>query len=134
MEQRVQLLQAGLGERVPTVKENAILLLKIWLTDSCNNDVRQLLSLLDCTQHSGKQIPQDPCIMQRGLHCGVQWRVVKSDCLLGPLLSWRLAQHLDFATIAAAWIALRYNHLAPGPADRGMLHQSYRRTIVACTV
>ena len=54
MDQRIQLLREGLGERVESVKANALLMLQIWLKESCNNDVTMLLKLINVEEHSGK--------------------------------------------------------------------------------
>ena len=54
MDQRVQLLREGLGERVESVKENALLMLQIWLRESCKNEVEMLLSLINVQDHPGK--------------------------------------------------------------------------------
>lgn len=50
----MQLLREGLGERVESVKANALLMLQIWLKESCNNDVKMLLNLINVEDHSGK--------------------------------------------------------------------------------
>ena len=53
VEQRVELLQHGLGERVQSVKGSALHLLQTWLDEACDKDVIKLLDLIDVQRHQG---------------------------------------------------------------------------------
>ncbi|DBA76941.1 TPA: hypothetical protein ACH3X1_009536 [Trebouxia sp. C0004] len=51
VQQRVELLRHGLGERVVSVKKQASLMLRTWLDDTCRSDVVRLLEYLDVQSH-----------------------------------------------------------------------------------
>jgi hypothetical protein len=53
VQQRVELLCCGLGERVASVKKQAGLMLRTWLDDTCRSDVVKLLEYLDVQAHEG---------------------------------------------------------------------------------
>ena len=53
VQQRVELLRCGLGERVASVKKQASLMLRTWLDDTCSSDVVKLLEYLDVQSHEG---------------------------------------------------------------------------------
>ena len=53
VQQRVELLRRGLGERVASVKKQASLMLRTWLDDTCRSDVVKLLEYLDVQSHEG---------------------------------------------------------------------------------
>ena len=56
--QRVELLRRGLGERVPVVQKEAIIMVQVWLEEkrTCNWDPVKLLQLLDVQMHEGSQV------------------------------------------------------------------------------
>lgn len=53
VQQRVELLRCGLGERVASVKKQASLMLRTWLDETCRADVVKLLEYLDVQSHEG---------------------------------------------------------------------------------
>ena len=58
LDQRVQLLRRGLGEREPAVQKEAIIMVQVWLEEkrTCNWDPIKLLQLLDVQTHEGSQV------------------------------------------------------------------------------
>ncbi len=53
VQQSVELLRCGLGERVASVKKQASLMLRTWLDDTCRSDMVKLLEYLDVQSHEG---------------------------------------------------------------------------------
>lgn len=61
VDQRVELLRRGLGERVPSVQKEAIIMMQVWLEEeeTCKWDPVKLLQLLDVQKHEGRHIFHD---------------------------------------------------------------------------
>lgn len=56
VDQRVNLLRHGLGERAQSVQANAVGLLRSWLQDACCGEPVALLRLLDVQLHEGMHL------------------------------------------------------------------------------
>ncbi len=102
VQQRVELLRHGLGERVASVKKQASLMLRTWLDDTCRSAVVKLLVYLDVQSHEGLCI----CLLLM-IFCGLNGHMVCQ-----PILTVPVAVHLHRSTAAAGVLHDQGKHIA----------------------